>query len=146
MISDDDNSTNEEIPQSSLKFQDPSHSSFSSLAEVELPSLSNEHQPFVTTLIQEQLLANHECIMTGVTPSGMSSGVNNIVRAYEIKGPLDKQLLETALQNVVKAHPILSSTFHRHNDKLYAHIPKGKLQKLYLVAFIHDRMNYFSSQ
>ena len=63
--------------------------------------------------------------MTGVSESGMSSGVNNIVRAFEIKGPLDKDLLENAISNVVKIHPIFSATFHRNNSKLYVQIPQG---------------------
>ena len=126
LISDDEDSSSEDMPQSSLKFQDPSQSSFSSLAAVELTSFSsNNSQPFVTTLIQERLLEDHECMITGVSPTGMSSAVNNIVKAYEIKGPLDKSLLESALGKVVKLHPILSATFHRHNSKLYVHIPKG---------------------
>ena len=144
LISDDDQSANDDLPQSSLKFQDPSRSSFSSLAEVELPKIYNELQPFVTTLIQERSLADHECIMTGVSAAGMSAGVNNIVRAYEIKGPLDKNLLENALMNVVKIYPILSTTFHKHNEKLYAHIPKGMF-KLYIIIIIHYVMNFISS-
>ncbi len=113
------------MPQSALKFQDPSQSSFSSLATVELTTLPNDSQPFVTTLMQERLLEDHERMIAGVSPAGMSSVVNNVVRAYEIKGPLDKSLLESALIKVVKLHPILSAMFHRHNSKLYVHVPKG---------------------
>ena len=72
--------------------------------------------------------------MTGVSAAGMSIAVNNIVRAYEIKGPLDKNLLENALTNVIKIHPILSMTFHKYNEKLYAHIPKGMFSKMYILC------------
>ena len=124
-ITDDDRSS-DELPQSGLGFRDISHSSFTSLAEVDFPHIPQTGgQLFPTTLIQEHSLLDHECCVTGIPPSGISAGVNNIVRAFEIKGPIDKDLLQTAFTKVLQIHPILSSRFHRRNNKLYIETPQG---------------------
>lgn len=82
--------------------------------------------------------------MKGVNPLGMSARVNNIVRAFELKGPLDKKLLETALHNVVKLHPIVSSSFHKHNGKLYCLVPQGKLHNQSLS--LHSEFNLYNHE
>ena len=50
--------------------------------------------------------------------------MNNIVRAFEVHGPLDKELLRQALNRVASLHPFLSALFQRHKGQLYALLPR----------------------
>ena len=66
--------------------------------------------------------------MATVSSTGLSHRVNNIVRAFEIHGQLDKGHLTQALNKVVKLHPLLSARFLMKQSKLYAEInSQGKL-------------------
>ena len=88
--------------------------------------MSSGHLPYPVTLLQEHLLLEHQAHTAGLQ-SGLNPRVNNIVRAFEIKGPLDKDLLQCALNNVVNVHPILSSKFIlRINNKFYVQTSQGK--------------------
>lgn len=60
--------------------------------------------------------------------AGYNPRVNNIVRGFEIKGPLDKDLLQQALDKVVNSHAILKSAFRQRNDSnYYCRTSQGKI-------------------
>lgn len=80
--------------------------------------------PFPATLIQDQVLHDTNKFAAHVTATGLSPRVNNIVRAFDIHGPLDKDLLKQALDQIVNFHPLLSVTFHRAKGQLYAQMPR----------------------
>lgn len=64
----------------------------------------------------ESQLTVHQSRAQGIQPSGHNPRVNNIVRAFEIKGPLDKELLQSALDKVVSLHPVLLARFIVQSD------------------------------
>ena len=78
--------------------------------------------PFQATLIQDHAQLESTRFMAGVGPSGISSRVDNIVRAFRIHGSLDKKLLSQALNEVASLHPLLSAVFQRCKDKLYIQV------------------------
>ena len=75
--------------------------------------------------MQEQELIDHEKYAAAVRPSGLNPRVNNIVRGFEVRGPLDRELLSRAITCVAKLHPILSATFTRTGDKLRIQTSQG---------------------
>ncbi len=92
----------------------------------------NVSVPFPATLIQDNAQLDTEKFMAGTTNIGLSTRVNNIVRAFDIHGPLDKDLLGQALNKVVNFHPLLSATFQRYKGQLYALLPQpGKRVREY---------------
>lgn len=119
-------SGSDEPPSSGMGFVDKSQTSFTSLAEVSFPTVSaSADKLFPVTLLQEHALLDHERYTAAVHPSGLSSRVNNIVRAFEIRGLFNKELFQQALNQVVSLHPILSSEFYREQDKLCVRTPHG---------------------
>lgn len=122
---DDTSGSSDPPPPSGLGFRDESQSSFTSLAEVTFPPLSGSGDLFPATIIQEHGLMDHEKYTAAVHPSGLSPRVNNIVRAFEIRGPLDRELLCQAINCVTKLHPILFATFHKMGDKLRVQTSQG---------------------
>lgn len=125
-ITDTDSSI-EDIKPSGLSFHDESHNgSFVFLEEINFPSASTKMSCIPATMIQTQMVQEHEHRKSGMHPSGLSSRINNIVRAFDIKGPLDKKLLENALHKVVNVHPVLSSKFVHQMDKVYLQTSQGK--------------------
>ena len=131
----DDTSGSSDPPTSSgLGFKDKSQSSFTSLAEVSFPPISGNNDLFPATINQEHSLMDHEKYAAAVHPSGLSPRVNNIVRAFEIRGPLNRELLCQAVNCVAKLHPILSATFHRMGDKLRVKTSQG----LRTIEYIHS--------
>jgi hypothetical protein len=83
----------------------------------------NVSSPFPVTLIQEQVMQDMERFAANITTTGLSPRVNNIVRAFNIHGPLDKELLKEALDKIVNFQPLLSSTFLRSKGQLFAQTP-----------------------
>lgn len=79
----------------------------------------NVSSPFPATIIQDHAQLDMERFLVNAQPSGISPRVNNIVKAFCIHGPLDKQLLSKALNEVASLHPLLTATFQRSGDRLY---------------------------
>ena len=126
----DDDESIEDVPISGIGFKDDSFSSSTALAEVSFSVIKPSDQAsYPVTLIQEQLLQEHQLHVTGAQGSaGYNPRVNNIVRGFEIKGPLDKDLLQQALDKVVNAHTILKSAFRLRNDSnYYCKTSQGKI-------------------
>ena len=116
----DDSESIEEIPNSGIGFRDETYSSLTALAEISFSTIKPDTASYPVTLIQEQLLLEHQLHITGAQGSaGYNPRVNNIVRGFEIKGPLDKDLLQQALDKVVNSHSILHSIFTMRNDSNY---------------------------
>ena len=83
----------------------------------------NVSSPFPATLIQDQAQQDNERFAAAASVSGVSPRVNNIVRAFRVHGPLDKDLLTRALNKVANLHPLLSASFQRLNGRLYVQTP-----------------------
>ena len=79
----------------------------------------NISAPFPATIIQDHAQLEMDRFSVNAQPSGISPRVDNIVRAFCIHGPLDKQLLSKALNEVASLHPLLTATFQRSGDRLY---------------------------
>ena len=122
---DDTSGSSDPPPSSGPGFLDASQSSFTSLAEVNFASVMSAGDNFPATILQDHELIDHEKYAVAIHPSGLSARVNNIVRAFEIRGPLDKELLGRAINCVVKLHPILSASFTRLRDKLQVKTSQG---------------------
>ena len=121
----DDTSGSSDPPPSGLGFRDESQSSFTSLAEFNFPPPTSSNDHFPATIVQEHELIDHEKYAAAVRPSGLSPRVNNIVRGFEIRGPLDRDLMCRAINCVAKLHPILSATFTRTGNKLRIQTSQG---------------------
>lgn len=126
----------------------PSRPGFESEAERSQQSLKipfptvNTSLPFQATIIQEHAQLDLSRFMAGANLSGISARVDNIVRAFRIHGPLDKQLLSQALNEVASLHPLLTAVFQCHGDKLYVQAGnKGIIHNnLYAISqFYRDR-------
>lgn len=109
----------------------PSRPGFESEAEqsgymlnVPFPDL-NKSGPFPATLIQDYAHMDTERFAAGTNASGLSMRVDNIVRAFRIHGPLDKELLRKALNQVAALHPLLSASFQQTQDRLYVQTSSG---------------------
>lgn len=90
--------------------------------------------PFPATLIQQQNLLDGEKCAVHVTTAGLSPRVNNIVRAFNIHGPLDRELLSQALNKIVNFHPLLLAKFQQAGGQLYAQIPKPGEAQFWVCA------------
>ncbi len=109
----------------------PSRPGFESEAEqsglmlnVPFPGV-NKSIPFPATLIQDNAHLDTERCAAGVNALGLSARVDNIVRALRIHGPLDKELLQKALNQVASLHPLLTASFQRTRERLYLHTNAG---------------------
>ncbi len=85
----------------------------------------NKSVPFQATLIQDHAHLDTERYAAGTNASGLSGRVDNIVRALRIHGPLDKELLQKALNQVASLHSLLTASFQRTKDRLYIHTNAG---------------------
>ena len=119
---DDDES---DAPPSRPGFESDLEKSGNSL-NIPFPTV-NTSVPFQATIIQDHAELDSARFMAGASAAGISNRVDNIVRAFRIHGPLDKQLLSQALNEVASLHPLLSAVFQRYKDKLYVQVrSKGK--------------------
>lgn len=114
----------------------PSRPGFESEAEksaqiFEVPSVpvSDLSAPFPATLLQDHMQLVMEESAQTILPSGLSTRVNNVVRAFSIHGPLNQDLLSRAINIVTNLHPVLRARFQRTNDKLYMQIPSGECSR-----------------
>lgn len=110
----------------------PSRPGFESDAEqsaqtfgVPFPDVTDPSTPFPATIIQDNAQQDQERFAASAHPSGLSARVDNIVRAFQIHGPLDRELLSKALNDVASLHPLLSATFQRSRDRLYIKTSHG---------------------
>lgn len=114
----------------------PSRPGFESDAERSAQSLNvpfptvNTSVPFQATIIQDYAQLDSTRFMAGTNQSGMSTRVDNIVRSFRIHGPLDKQLLSQALNEVASLHPLLTAVFQRYKDKLYVQVRNKGIKNL----------------
>ena len=115
----DEDSNDDLPPPSILGFEEESYKSLPSLTNVEFPTIQDKSSAFPTTLIQEHYLIEHLSQSAGLPPSGLNPRTNNIVRAYEIKGPLDTNLLQQAINKVVGLHPILTSKYSQNSSNKF---------------------------
>lgn len=111
----------------------PSRPGFESEAErsaqaFEVPFLPTPapSAPFPATLIQDHRQLDMQRIAAGAQTSGVSSRVNNIVRAFSIRGALDRDLLSQALNFVANLHPIIAARFQRTRERLYMQVPNSE--------------------
>lgn len=93
--------------------------------EIPFPDTFNPAIPFPATIIQEQAQLDMERFAASAHASGLSARVDNIVRAFRIHGPLDRDLLSKALNEVVGLHPLLTAVFQRGKDRLYLQTSQG---------------------
>lgn len=118
--------TESEAPTSRPGFESDAESSAETF-QIPFPDV-NLSLPFPATLIQDQILRDTERYAAHITSTGLSPRVNNIVRAFNIHGPLDRELLKQALDQIVSLHPLLSASFQRWKGQLYAQTPgQGKV-------------------
>ena len=94
----------------------------------------NTSLPFQATIIQDHAQLDSSRFMAGANPSGISTRVDNIVRAFRIHGPLDKQLLSQALNEVASLHPLLTAVFQRQGDKLYVQVGNKGIVDIYMPS------------
>jgi len=114
--------TASEAPPSRPGFESESEKSIDTL-QAPFPKADASH-PFPVTLQQDLEFSNTQRFSATISSTGLGHRVNNIVRAFEIHGSLDKNLLREALNKVVKLHPVLSASFVLRQEKLYAQINK----------------------
>ena len=113
--------TESEVPPSRPGFESDAEKS-AEILQIPFPNV-NVSLPFPTTMIQEQAQLDTERYAQTTSSSGLSPRVNNIVRGYMIHGPLDKNLLVQALNEIVQLHPLLFASFKRSKGCLYAQVP-----------------------
>ena len=97
----------------------------SMLSDITLPSLTAPNHPFEATIIQDHAYLDAQRYSASVHASGLSVRIDNIVRGFEIRGPLNKEILSRAINAVVRKHPLLTVQFHRRKDKLYVQTNPG---------------------
>lgn len=114
LFSDDELS---EAPPSRPGFESDAEKS-AQMFRVPFPEV-NINSPFPATIIQDHAQLDMERFSVNAQPSGISPRVDNIVKGFRIHGPLDKQLLSKALDEVASLHPLLTATFQRSGDRLY---------------------------
>ena len=119
IYSDDEGETN---PPSRPGFESEAEQS-THMFNIPFSPVSCPDAPFPATLLQDHLQLDSERFTAAVLPSGLSPRVNNIVRAFTIHGPLDRQLLSRALDSVASLHPVLTAHFQRTSDRLYMQTP-----------------------
>lgn len=95
------------------------------LFNVPFPDM-NKDAPFPATLIQDHSHLDNDRFTAGTNVSGLSPRVDNIVRAFRIHGPLDKQLLQQALNQVASLHSLLTASFQRTRERLYVQVMGGE--------------------
>ena len=136
LLEDDDS----EAPPSRPGFESDLEKSGNSL-NVPFPTV-NTSVPFQATIIQDHAELDSARFMAGASAAGISTRVDNIVRAFRIHGPLDKQLLSQALNEVASLHPLLSAVFQRYKDRLYVQVrSKGKhINMQGNGVYMHDRV------
>ena len=113
-----------DAPPSRPGFESESEKSAQFLS-VPYPDISDPYAPFPATIIQDHAHLDNKLLSASVAPSELSPRVDNIVRAFQIHGPLDRVLLGRAINEVVRLHPLLSATFQRSQDKLYVKTAPG---------------------
>ena len=99
---------------------------FPLLSECPMPILSEPNALFEATIIQEHHYVDLEKFAASADPSGINTRVDNLVRAFEIRGPLNKNILERALNAVARLHPILTARFYKRKSKLYLQVKPGQ--------------------
>lgn len=129
----------------------PSRPGFESEAErsaqaFEVPFLptATPSVPFPATLIQDHRQLDMQRISASTQASGLSSRVNNIVRAFSIHGPLDRDLMSQALNLVTNLHPIIAARFQRTRERLYVQIPAGECKSQYKLMHMYTVRACFS--
>jgi hypothetical protein len=118
----DDDDIIEELPPSTVGFEDENYTSLTSLIDVQLPLIHDKSSSYPSTLLQEHYLLEHQSQSIGLSSCGFNPRTNNIVRAYEIKGPLDVDLLQQSINKVVNLHPILVSKYSLHQSTNKVHV------------------------
>lgn len=113
--------TESEAPPSRPGFESDAEKSAETF-QIPFPDV-NVSFPFPVTLIQDQILRDTERYAANITSTGLSPRVNNIVRAFNIHGPLDRELLKQALDKIANFHPLLLATFLRSKGQIYAQTP-----------------------
>ena len=95
------------------------------LSEVPIPPLLDPEQPFPATIIQEHALLEMERFAASVQPSGLSARVDNIVRGFQVRGLLKRDILSRALDAVARLHPMLTVQFYRKDNRLFIQCNPG---------------------
>lgn len=95
------------------------------LSEVPIPPLLDAEQPFPATIIQEHALMDMERFAASVQPSGLSERVDNIVRGFQVRGPLNRDILSRALDAVARLHPMLTVQFYKKENRLFIQCNPG---------------------
>lgn len=121
----DDIIEDNEEESSSLSPQQLDHERKLLLSEVPFPPLLDAEQPFPATLIQERALMDVERFAASVQPSGLSERVDNIVRGFQVRGPLNRDTLSRALDAVARLHPMLTVQFYRKESRLFIQCNPG---------------------
>ena len=114
--------TESEAPPSRPGFESEAEKS-AEMLQIPFPDV-NISFPFPATLIQQQNMFDGEKCAVHATTTGLSPRVNNIVRAFNIHGPLDRELLSQALNKIVNFHPLLLAKFQQAGEQLYVQVPK----------------------
>ena len=111
----------------------PSRPGFESDAEkstqtfsIPFPEVPTPSSTFPATIIQDHAQLDMERFAAGAHVTGLSPRTDNIVRAFQIHGPLDRELLSRALNEVSSLHPLLTATFQRCKSKLYVKTSEGE--------------------
>ena len=95
------------------------------LSEVPIPPLLDPEQPFPATIIQEHALLEMERFAASVQASGLSARVDNIVRGFQVRGLLNRDILSKALDAVARLHPMLTVQFYRKDNRLFIQCNPG---------------------
>eukprot|EP00731_Ephydatia_muelleri_P023922 Em0016g193a len=119
-------STESLVPPSSAGFEPKSESSPQPPC-LQFPDAVDLRSPFPATIIQDHAQLDADKYAATANGVGLSPRANNVVRGFLIHGPLDRQLLGKAIEQVANLHPILSSTFHRWKERLYVQTSQGRM-------------------
>ena len=112
--------------------------------DIPFPDSFTPSSPFPATIIQDYAQLDMARFAAGAHASGLSPRVDNITRAFRIHGPLDRELLSKALNEVVGLHPLLTATFQRGKDRLYLQTLQGGYSSSTIAVINNSRIGYAS--
>ncbi|XP_065187147.1 uncharacterized protein LOC135817807 [Sycon ciliatum] len=105
---------------------------------LEFPSADNDFGLFPATIMQEHALidarlaiAQHRTLRH-LDPSSagaeLCAGIDNVVRSFAIRGPLDCKILEKAIGEEVAKCPLLRVIFYQYRDQLFCRAAKDPVR------------------
>ena len=113
---------------------------------LEFPSVPDDFSLFPATIMQEHAIIDTRLALaqqrtlhgvdSGANPE-LCQGVDNIVRSFAIRGPLDCQLLEKALRQEVAKRPVMRLVFYQYRDQIFCRPPKGEHYFLYCTLALY---------